>query len=223
MQFCAGSACLLKFKIIVGTTNLLQDVLCGDRLKHILFGRFLYLSANQQFVKYKVGLFKVENNVQFTNLDGGEGKRYENGIFPLSNIFLHLLTLPKYLSSNSTYLWIISNVSNSLSFCSMAQQKYKLAYLEGYEMGHRISFIRVNIVVVHQPLVDYFAVLPLQKRAHLGLTGENCCDQFAGDFLLCLVWIRHVPLLKPQFALSAEQQHKQHLDEKGRGVPETQV
>lgn len=40
-----------------------------------------------------------------------------------------ILTLPKYLSSSSTYRWIISSVNNSLSFCSIAQQKYKLAYL----------------------------------------------------------------------------------------------
>ena len=39
------------------------------------------------------------------------------------------LTLPKYLSSNSTYRWIISKTTNSLSHSSTAQQKYRLAYL----------------------------------------------------------------------------------------------
>lgn len=39
-------------------------------------------------------------------------------------------TLPKYLSSSSTYLWMISSVMSSLSWSSMAQQKYRLAYLQ---------------------------------------------------------------------------------------------
>lgn len=51
--------------------------------------------------------------------------------------YLLLLTLPKYLSSNSTYRWMISNVNSSLSFCSIAQQKYKLAYL--FENGNEID------------------------------------------------------------------------------------
>lgn len=48
--------------------------------------------------------------------------------------FIHLmnslLTLPKYLSNNSTYLWMISSVINSLSLFSIAATKYKLAYLK---------------------------------------------------------------------------------------------
>ena len=39
------------------------------------------------------------------------------------------LTLPKYLSNSSTYLWMISRVISSLSSGSMATQKYRLAYL----------------------------------------------------------------------------------------------
>lgn len=39
-------------------------------------------------------------------------------------------TLPKYLSSSSTYLWMISSVMSSLSWSSTAQQKYRLAYLQ---------------------------------------------------------------------------------------------
>lgn len=39
------------------------------------------------------------------------------------------LTFPKYLSSTSTYLCIISNPSSSLSSRSIATQKNKLAYL----------------------------------------------------------------------------------------------
>lgn len=39
------------------------------------------------------------------------------------------LTLPKYLSSISTYRWMISRQINSLSTCSMAQRKYSEAYL----------------------------------------------------------------------------------------------
>lgn len=47
------------------------------------------------------------------------------------------LTLPKYLSSSSTYLWMISRVISSLSWSSTAQQKYRLAYLIHKKGGKR--------------------------------------------------------------------------------------
>lgn len=56
--------------------------------------------------------------------------RFHIKIYFKSLILINILTLPKYLSNNSTYRCIISKVSNSLSFCSIAQQKYKLAYLQ---------------------------------------------------------------------------------------------
>lgn len=49
--------------------------------------------------------------------------------------------------------------------------------------------------VTDSPLVDNFAVLPLEERAHLGLAGENGGDEFPCDLLLCLVRVRHVPFL----------------------------
>lgn len=54
--------------MIIGCTDLLQNVLGGNSFKHILFGRLLHFAANQQFVQYKVGLFEIENNIQFTDL-----------------------------------------------------------------------------------------------------------------------------------------------------------
>lgn len=76
----------------------------------------------------------------------------------------------------------------------MAQQKYKLAYLERGQ--DRISFNgHYTRGVPNPPLVDNFAVLPLEERAHLGLAGENGGDEFPCDLLLCLVRVRHVPFL----------------------------
>lgn len=48
-------------------------------------------------------------------------------------------TLPKYLSSSSTYLWMISSVMSSLSWSSIAQQKYRLAYLQHSDKAANIN------------------------------------------------------------------------------------
>lgn len=45
-------------------------------------------------------------------------------------------TFPKYLSRSSTYRWTTSSVSSSLSWSSIAQQKYRLAYLGKHRQNH---------------------------------------------------------------------------------------
>lgn len=66
------------------------------------------------------------------------------------------------------------------------------------------------------PFVNNLAVLPLEKRAHFGLSGENGGDELSRNLLLELVLVGDVPLLQPQLALSREQKHKLHLQKKGR-------
>lgn len=61
------------------------------------------------------------------------------------------LTLPKYLSSSSTYLWMISRVMSSLSWSSTAQQKYRLAYLK-----HEEGRTWINKAAMWQMLVPIF-------------------------------------------------------------------
>lgn len=80
-------------------------------------------TSSSSRMKYAFSKLKIMSNSQ--TWKGGQGVR------TIGTRVSQTLTLPKYLSRSSTYLWMISNVSNSLSFCSMAQQKYKLAYLEG--------------------------------------------------------------------------------------------
>lgn len=63
---------LLQIVVIVGCTDLLQHVLGGDRLQHVLLGGLLHLAADQQFVQYEVGLLKVEDDVQLAHLRQGE-------------------------------------------------------------------------------------------------------------------------------------------------------
>lgn len=65
------------------------------------------------------------------------------------------------------------------------------------------------------PLVDNLEVSPLQEAAHLGLAGQNCLHQLSGDLLFLLVRQRHVPLLEPELALSAEEEHELHLETRG--------
>lgn len=60
------------------------------------------------------------------------------------------------------------------------------------------------------PFVDNFHVLPLHEGAVLWLASEDDVDEVAGDLLLRLVLVGHVPLLQAQLALPAEQQHKVH-------------
>lgn len=73
----------------------------------------------------------------------------------------NLLTLPKYLSSSSTYRWMISSVSNSLSSCSIAQQKYKLAYLEHTMKISLFTLIIFFIQLQLSPLINNLQILPL--------------------------------------------------------------
>ena len=61
---------------------------------------------------------------------------YKAWIFFSSNTIW--LTLPKYLSRSSTYLWMISSTASSLSPCSTAQQKYRLAYLQSHTTLRRV-------------------------------------------------------------------------------------
>lgn len=79
-----ASACVrapvLELKIIICTTNLLQHVLCGDRLEHVLLGRLLDLTAHQQLVQNEVGLFKVEDYVQLTHLEKTQARRQQVGL-----------------------------------------------------------------------------------------------------------------------------------------------
>jgi len=46
----------------------LEQILRGDRLKYVLFGRFLDLTANKQLVQDEVGFFKVKDNIQLADL-----------------------------------------------------------------------------------------------------------------------------------------------------------
>lgn len=71
--------------------------------------------------------------------------------------------------------------------------------------------LAVNNNSLYIPFVDYFAILPLEKRAHLGLARQYRCDQLTCYLLFGLVRIGHIPFLQPQFALTAEQQHEKHL------------
>lgn len=58
----------LKLKIVIGATDLLQNVLSRDRLQDVLLGCFLNLATHKEFVQYEIGFLKIENNVQFANL-----------------------------------------------------------------------------------------------------------------------------------------------------------
>lgn len=114
---------------IIGCTDLLEHVLRGDGFEDVLLGRFLDLATHQQLVQDEVGLLEVEDDVQLAYLQFNQALDFNRKVIPTNP-----LTLPKYLSSSSTYRWMISSVSSSLSFCSIAQQKYKLAYLKRREI-----------------------------------------------------------------------------------------
>ena len=64
------------------------------------------------------------------------------------------------------------------------------------------------------PFVDNFEFLPFKKATHLWFAGQNKGHQLSHNLLLRLVRVCCVPLLQPQLALPAEQQHKLHLDTK---------
>jgi hypothetical protein len=42
--------------------------LCGDGLEHLFLARLLNFTRENEFVEYKVGLLKVEDDVEFANL-----------------------------------------------------------------------------------------------------------------------------------------------------------
>lgn len=124
-------------------THLLKNILRCYRFEDVFLGRLLDLAADQQLVEDEVGFLEVENDVELAHL------RMDSWSARLSDGAFHKLTLPKYLSNSSTYRWMISSVSSSLSSCSTAQQKYKLAYLQrdfdernGYTQSTRHTFCK---------------------------------------------------------------------------------
>ena len=46
----------------------LKQILRSNSFENILLARLLNLSTNQQLIQHEVGLFIVEDDVQFTNL-----------------------------------------------------------------------------------------------------------------------------------------------------------
>lgn len=61
------------------------------------------------------------------------------------------------------------------------------------------------------PFVDNFQVFPLQERAHLRLSRQNCCDKLSCYLLLYFVLMCNIPFLQAQLALTWEQEHELHL------------
>merc|ERR1719412_3568037 len=57
-------------------------------------------------------------------------------------------------------------------------------------------------------LVNYLHLLPLDEAAHLGLPRKDVGNQLPADLLLVVVLVGIEPLLKPQLALSAEEENK---------------
>lgn len=53
---------------VVGSTDLLEDVLRRDGLEDVLLGRFLDLATDQQLVQDEVRLLEVEDDVQLAHL-----------------------------------------------------------------------------------------------------------------------------------------------------------
>ena len=64
---CSNAAydCMLR---LCAWTDLLQDVLLGDRCDHRLLTRLLHLPANNELVQHEVRLLKVEDYVQLADL-----------------------------------------------------------------------------------------------------------------------------------------------------------
>lgn len=79
-----------------------------------------------------------------------------------------------------------------------------------YELVFRYRIAKA-LDVVRVPFVNDLDVLPLEKARHLRLPCENRRYQFSGYLLLQLVRMGDVPLLQAEFTLTAEQQHKLHL------------
>lgn len=63
----------------------------------------------------------------------------------------------------------------------------------------------------YPPFIHNLQVSPLQKATHFGLSSQDGLHQLPGDLLFLLIRQRHVPLLEPELALSAEQKHELHL------------
>jgi hypothetical protein len=138
------------------------------------------------------------------------------------------LTLPKYLSRSSTYRWMISRVSNSLS--SVKNAVNFSTYFQNFKnltlfysatkvqtcVSKRQKQIRDKKILIwklhrDKPFVNNLAVFPFEERAHLRFAGENCCNKFPCDFLLELVIVSHIPLLKTELSLTWEKEHELHL------------
>jgi hypothetical protein len=46
----------------------LQQILCSNSFENVLLAGLLYLSTYQQLIQHKVGLLKVKDDVQLTDL-----------------------------------------------------------------------------------------------------------------------------------------------------------
>lgn len=138
------------------STYLLKEILGWNCFQDIFLACFLNLSSENQFVQHKISFLEIENDIQLTylqeiklpgntihnvNLRSNIANKESKIDFGQSQIrFVPVLTLPKYLSRSSTYLWIISSVRSSLSSFSIATQKYKLAYLWNRRKHGKFTF-----------------------------------------------------------------------------------
>lgn len=55
-------------KLIILATDLLQQILCSDRLQHILLAGLLEFTPKYQFIENEVCLLKVEDNIELAYL-----------------------------------------------------------------------------------------------------------------------------------------------------------
>lgn len=90
----------------------------------------------------------------------------------------------------------------------LPRQEWKILFCEHSSTKRSLSTTKSHSC---PPLVDDFEVSPLQEAAHFGLSSQDSLHQLSGDLLLLLIRQRHVPLLKPELALSTEQKHELHL------------
>lgn len=150
--------------VIRSNVYLLQQVSLLDGLQHIFLGCLLCLSTQEELIQDKVGLLKVEDDVQLAHLEDHKHQLRGQHLIRAANLWgsprslyrhckeLYVLpkwlTLPKYLSSSSTYLWMISSVMSSLSWSSTAQQKYRLAYLQYKGKENTLKLFRQKYLLI---------------------------------------------------------------------------
>lgn len=70
--------------------------------------------------------------------------------------------------------------------------------------------------ILPSPFIDNLEVPPLQEAAHLWFACEHDLHELAHHLLLVALGGGSVPLLQPQLALPAEQQHETHLKTESR-------